>query len=151
MIRTEKGYRDAQERLRKDREILDEQRRALTEMGLSGAEVERAIQPALSFQAQLQDEVDMYERVVRGDISPIENLAQVGRILTSLRVASGITQRELAERLGVNESVISRDERNEYSGISVDRAQRILECLGGSVTVIAEASRDRRESLSMAR
>ena len=40
-----------------------------------------------------------------------------------------MSQRELAERLGVSESVISRDERNEYHGISVARAQNILESL----------------------
>ena len=41
-----------------------------------------------------------------------------------------ITQRELAKRLGVDESQISRDERNDYHGITVERASRILDILG---------------------
>jgi transcriptional regulator with XRE-family HTH domain len=47
----------------------------------------------------------------------------------------GLTQRQLAERLGVNEAQISKDESNEYHGISVERAQRIIDALEGSVTV----------------
>ena len=48
----------------------------------------------------------------------------------ALRIALGLTQRELAERLGVHESQVSRDERNEYHGITVERASRILDALG---------------------
>jgi len=45
-----------------------------------------------------------------------------------------VTQRELAKRLEVSESQVSRDERNEYHGITVDRAQRVLDALGVEVT-----------------
>src|SRR4029079_10758009 len=45
----------------------------------------------------------------------------------------GLTQRELAERLGISESLVPRDERNEYHGITVERAQRILDALGETV------------------
>jgi hypothetical protein len=58
------------------------------------------------------------------------NLHGLGRTLVALRIALGLTQRQLAERLSVNESQISRDERNEYQGITVDRASRILDALG---------------------
>jgi hypothetical protein len=35
--------------------------------------------------------------------------------------------RELARRLGVHETQVSRDERNEYFGITLERAAKILE------------------------
>jgi transcriptional regulator with XRE-family HTH domain len=35
----------------------------------------------------------------------------------------------LARRLGVHESQVSRDERNEYFGITLERAERILAAL----------------------
>ncbi|MFM7058282.1 MAG: helix-turn-helix domain-containing protein [Planctomycetota bacterium] len=41
-----------------------------------------------------------------------------------------MTQRQLAERLGVHESQVSRDERNEYHGITLDRAARLLDAPG---------------------
>lgn len=34
---------------------------------------------------------------------------------------------ELAEQLGVSQAQVSRDENNEYHGISIEKAQRILE------------------------
>src|SRR5712664_3443154 len=45
------------------------------------------------------------------------------------RVAQGISQRELARRLGVHETQVSRDERNEYFGITLERAAKILDVL----------------------
>jgi transcriptional regulator with XRE-family HTH domain len=70
---------------------------------------------------------------------------QIGRLLIATRIAQGLTQRELAERLGVSESLVSRDERNEYHGITVERAQRILDALHETVTTRVEepASRTR--------
>lgn len=53
----------------------------------------------------------------------------MGQLLISLRIAQGVSQRELAKRLKVHESQVSRDERNEYFGITLDRAVRILDAL----------------------
>jgi len=47
-----------------------------------------------------------------------------------LRIARRLTQRQLAEQMGVSESQVSRDERNEYHNITLNRAQKILQCLG---------------------
>ena len=46
-----------------------------------------------------------------------------------MRIAQGISQRELAKRLGVHESQVSRDERNEYFGITLERAIKVLDAL----------------------
>ena len=51
-----------------------------------------------------------------------------------------MSQRELAAQLSVHESQVSRDERNEYHGITVDRAIKILETLGVKLqTTVVEA------------
>jgi DNA-binding XRE family transcriptional regulator len=86
--------------------------------------------PLRSFNLQLVEEVEAYERLKRGDLGELDNLHGLGRTLVALRIALGLMQRELAERLDVNESQVSRDERNEYQGITVDRASRILDALG---------------------
>lgn len=83
-------------------------------------------------------DAETYERIKRGELEPLHNLANIGRLLIGARIAMDLTQRELAERLGVSESVISRDERNEYHGVSVDKAQRVLEALGIRVRVEIE-------------
>jgi DNA-binding XRE family transcriptional regulator len=138
MIRTNSEYEDACLRLREDQRFLEEQRAALVSLGLTDEEVERAMEPAVSFHEQLREEVDSYERIKRRDFGVIRSLTQIGRLLIGLRIAGNITQAELARRLDVNESVVSRDERNEYHGISVERAQRIIDALQGTVTVAVQ-------------
>lgn len=138
MIRTEAEYQEALRRLSQDRDVASQQRAALAAAGLNPAEVERAMEPLLSFHAQLADEVEWYENARRGNLPAIMRLTDIGRLLIAARIASGLTQRELADRLGVSESVISRDERNEYHAITVERAQRILDALDTSTITRAE-------------
>jgi len=130
MIRSEQEYRKALDRLEQDLVVLKEQKTQLEELGLKGEELTRALQPLQSFHEQLREEVEMYERMKRGDLGALRNLTSIGRWLIGVRIAKGLTQQELAERLGVAPSQVSRDETNDYHGISVDRAQRILEALG---------------------
>lgn len=138
MIRTEHEYEEARRRLVQDREVADRQRQGLYAAGLAAEEVARAMEPLLSFQAQLAEEVEWYERILRRDFSTFRSLTDLGRLLIALRIADGLSQRELADRLGVHESQVSRDERNEYRGISVERATRILDALGESVQTQVE-------------
>ena len=139
MIRSEAEYQEALRRLEQDRTVAAAQRDALVASGLSSAEVERAMEPLRSFQAQLAEEVTWYEDVRRRNFPAIRRLTQIGRLLIALRLANGLTQRELAARLGVSEAVVSRDERNEYHGITVERAQRVLDALDASVVTHVEA------------
>jgi DNA-directed RNA polymerase specialized sigma subunit len=134
MIRNEREYKEALSRLEQDGEVIAAQRRTLAERGLSGEEVERAMGPMLSFQAQLEEEVEWYERVRRRDFEVIDNLSAVGTLLIALRIANGLSQKELADKLEVSEAQVSRDERNEYHGVTVERAQRILDAMGETLT-----------------
>ncbi len=88
-----------------------------------------------AFHDQLKEEVEAYEKLCRGDFDPINNLTQIGRFLIGVRIARDLSQRDLAARLQVSESVVSRDERNEYHGVTVEKAQRILEALGVEITI----------------
>lgn len=130
MIRNETEYQEASKRLAAEKERLAHHKKHLAdELRLGADEVKRALDPLRSFQAQLEEEISIYERLRRGDIDPLLNLHGLGRSLVALRIARSITQRELAERLQVHESQVSRDERNDYHGITVDRAARVLEAL----------------------
>ena len=139
MIRNENEYREAVARLTEEKGRIKAQRAELKKMGLTASEIKRATDPILSFHLQLEEEVQSYERLKRGEFDELSDLRGLGHLLISLRVARGLTQRELAERLGVHESLVSRDERNEYHGITLDRAARILDALGFELrsTVVA--------------
>jgi len=129
MIRNDNEYREAVARLREERSRLDEQRARLRETELSKSEIKRVLDPLESFHHQLKEEVESYERLKRGQFDEVMNLRGMGHLLISLRISQGLTQRELAARLGVNESQVSRDERNEYHGVTLERAARVLEAL----------------------
>jgi ribosome-binding protein aMBF1 (putative translation factor) len=130
MIRNENEYREAVARLAEEKDRMKAQQAELKKMGLSSGEIKRAVDPIRSFHLQLEEEVRAYKRLKRGQFDELSDLRGVGQLLISLRIARGLTQRELAERLGVHESLISRDERNEYHGITIERAARILDSLG---------------------
>ena len=129
MIRNEKEYQEARSRLEQEQNRIKEHRKRLEGTGLDAAALKRALDPLRSFHLQLKEEIESYERLKRGDIRELRNFHGLGRTLVGLRIALRISQRELAQRLEVHESQVSRDERNEYHGITVDRASKILDAL----------------------
>ena len=129
MIRNENEYREAVARLAEERSRLAEHRQRLVQAGLKDEEVKRVIDPMESFHLQLREEVESYERLRRGEFDELHNFRGFGHLLISLRIAQGISQRELARRLAVHESQVSRDERNEYFGITLERAVKVLDAL----------------------
>ena len=129
MIRNETEYKVAAARLAEERNRLADHRTRLKEAGLNDGEIKRVVDPMESFHLQLQEEVESYERLKRGEFEDLDNLRGLGHLLISVRIAQGISQRELAKRLNVHESQVSRDERNEYFGITLERAVKILDAL----------------------
>ena len=129
MIRNENEYQEAVARLAEERARLDEHQTRLADTGLTDAQIKRVIDPIESFHLQLKEEVESYERLRRGEFEELDNLRGFGNLLIGLRIARNISQRELAKRLGVHESQVSRDERNEYYGITLERAVKVLEAL----------------------
>ena len=138
MIRNETEYQQAVRRLNEERGRLHDHQRRLEQSGLGAEELKRALDPLRSFHLQLEEEVESYERLKRGDLGELLNLHGLGHTLVALRIALGLTQRELAERLDVHESQVSRDERNEYHGITIERASRILDAMGVQLKSVFE-------------
>jgi transcriptional regulator with XRE-family HTH domain len=134
MIRNESEYQEAGKRLKEERARLARYRKSLEAEGLSAPEVKRALDPLRSFHLQLDEEVHRYERLKRGDFDEFVNFQGLGQTLIGLRIAQGLTQNELADRLGVHETQVSRDERNEYHGITVERATKVLAALQAELT-----------------
>jgi len=130
MIRNETEYQQAVARVDAEKKRFTEHIEAWKKQGFTADQIAKLREPLESFHMQLVEEVQSYERLKRGQFSEFENLAGLGQVLIGLRIARSMTQRELARRLDVDETMVSRDERNEYHGITVDRARRVLEALG---------------------
>jgi ribosome-binding protein aMBF1 (putative translation factor) len=141
MIRTETEYQNSLKRLEQAEKLLHDQEAKLSAEGLRPAQIKRALDPSRVLHDQIKDEVDSYDRLKKGRLDELHNLHGVGQMLIGVRIAMGLSQRELAEKLGVHESQISRDERNEYYGITIERAARILDALGVEATTRVEKIR----------
>lgn len=130
MIRNESEYQQAVKRAEAERERFAQHEAAWKEQGFTDEQIARLREPLESFHRQLVEEIESYERLKQGQFSEFENLDGLGQVLIGVRIARGMSQRELAKRLEVSESLVSRDERNEYHGITIERAHRVLEALG---------------------
>ena len=145
MIHIEKEYAEAINRLTEENDRLSLYRKRLKEEGISAEAVQRVVDPMESFHLQLKEEVESYERLKRREFDELDNFRGFGHMLISLRIAQGITQRELAKRLGVHESQVSRDERNEYFGITLERAMKVLTALHVRLRTTVEIETPPRE------
>jgi ribosome-binding protein aMBF1 (putative translation factor) len=148
MIRNEAEYQEASVRLAEERQRLADHRARLKEAGLGDEEIKRVIDPMESFHLQLKEEVESYERLKRGEFEELENFRGFGHLLISLRIAQGMSQRELAKRLNVHESQVSRDERNEYFGITLERAVKTLDALNVRLHTKVEIERPREMAVA---
>jgi DNA-binding XRE family transcriptional regulator len=133
MIRNETEYQEAVKRVAEEKARLDRYAADWSGKGYGADEIAALREPLESFHLQLVEEIEYYERLKQGRFDAFENLRGLGQLLIGLRIHLGMTQRQLAERLGVNETAVSRDERNEYHGITVDRATKVLEALGARI------------------
>ncbi len=139
MIRTRREYAETKKEVAEYNQLIAQQRRQLEEAGYTREEVDRGMAPLLAFMGQLEDEIELYDQIRQRDFSSFHEFADLGKLLIALRIANGLTQRELAHRLGEHESQVSRDERNEYYGITLERANEILGAMGEAVRLEVES------------
>ncbi len=142
MIKTEKEYLESKNRLEQEYKTLEDHENKMKDAGLNKEQIKLAIDPLVSFTLLLREEVEEYEKLKRGQFDSFVNLSGLGRTLIALRIYKGMTQKDLAEKLGVLEPQVSRDERNEYHGASIEKIQKVLNAL--NVTIKSEISPDFR-------
>lgn len=80
----------------------------------------------------LRTEIDEYERLKNGEVAEIEvkSLAELPTALIKARIAKGLTQKQLADRIGIQEQQVQRYEAADYDTISFDRLIAIAQILG---------------------
>ena len=86
-------------------------------------------------ESQLQDlrtELEEYEALKRGDVATIaiDSFDELAIGLIKARIAAGLSQKALAERLGLKEQQIQRYEAERYASASYQRLQEIVRAIG---------------------
>ena len=56
------------------------------------------------------------------------------------RIYWGMAQAELAKKLGVTESQVSRDERHEYYGATTEKIETVMDAMGMKATINIETA-----------
>jgi HTH-type transcriptional regulator / antitoxin HipB len=85
---------------------------------------------------QLKQELAEYEQLKSGNILTfvLGSLNDLPTTLIKARIAAGMTQKELADKIGVREQQIQRYEASLYSSASFDRLRSIAGALNIEIT-----------------
>ena len=90
---------------------------------------------------QLEEELRDYDQLKSGELTlpHVDRLDQIAPFIAKIRIAKGVSQTELASRLGVSKQVISRYEESDYQTVAISRLQEILDVIGIKTLVTLSA------------
>ncbi len=130
MIRNERQYIITKAQIKKFRKALGEfnkQKSSVHQM-LVKAQKE-AMESEL---AVLENQVKEYEKLRSGKYKVLKgsSIDDLPVEIIRARIALGLTQKQLAERVGLKEQQIQRYEENDYASASFSRLKEIIEALG---------------------
>ncbi|MYC96903.1 MAG: helix-turn-helix transcriptional regulator [Caldilineaceae bacterium SB0661_bin_32] len=96
----------------------------------------KALQSQLS---DLEADIREYEVLKAGNFAfeQLASISELPKLLISARIASGLSQRGLADRLGVKEQQIQRYEANDYASASLARIKKVVSALGIESDVVS--------------
>lgn len=115
------------------------------ELALAGVEeqgvhlhprIRQAMNEGLESQLEeLREQLAEYEALQANPAAALEydSLRELPETLIRARIASGLTQQELAERLGLKAQQVQRYEASRYASVSFKRFLNIAEALGVSI------------------
>lgn len=81
---------------------------------------------------ELEAEIKEYEALVRGDVKVFEcdSLAELPSLLIKARISLNLSQKDLADKLGLKEQQIQRYEATDYESASLSRLLEVSNTLG---------------------
>ncbi len=132
MVTNQRQYGITKVELGKFEEALAQQRASAPSPGVH-PRIHQAMQDAMESEIiELRAQLQRYEDLRSGRVSSrtLTSLRELPVALIEGRIAARLTQRQLAERLGVPEQQVQRWEASSYSGVSVDRLQDTADALG---------------------
>jgi DNA-binding transcriptional regulator YiaG len=105
-----------------------------------GADVDprlhQAMRDALASEAEeLRAQLARYDQLRNGTITgrDLDSLRDLPTALIEARIAANLTQRALADRLGVAEQQVQRWEATAYAGVGLERLQDVADALDARI------------------
>jgi DNA-binding transcriptional regulator YiaG len=89
------------------------------------------IEATASERDELRAQLERYDDLRSGRVTQrtLTSIRELSIALIEARIAARLTQRELAERLGLPEQQVQRWEANSYAGVAIDRLQEVGDAL----------------------
>lgn len=129
MIKNERQYLITKTQLKKFQKAIEEfdNQKSDTHPLLLKAQKDAMISQAEDLKAQIKE----YERLRKGNykVRRPDSIADLPIELIRARIALGLTQKDLAERLGMKEQQIQRYENTEYASANFARINEIVAAL----------------------
>jgi transcriptional regulator with XRE-family HTH domain len=84
---------------------------------------------------ELRDQLAEYDRLRSGSVREIsvDTLDQLPQALIKARIAAGLSQKDLADRLGLKEQQVQRYEATDYSTAGLSRVGEVVKALGSVI------------------
>ena len=134
MIKNERQYRITRAQAHRFSQTLDSLKQRSSESEEIHPLVAKAQEDAVRSQlSDLENELREYESLKAGNF-PTDELSAVDELPTVLikaRIARGLSQKDLAERLGLQEQQIQRYEATDYASASLTRIKEVVGALNG--------------------
>lgn len=132
MIKNQRQYTITKSQIATFEAALDE----LTAQSGAKSRLRKLEEDALRSQLdELRSEAQRYRELQSRGPQPIhiESFDELPRALVEARIAAGLSQKDLAERLGLKEQQIQRYEATDYCSASLTRLQEIANALGVNI------------------
>jgi HTH-type transcriptional regulator/antitoxin HigA len=141
MITNERQYRISKAQLARIHKAIEDFALDKTAARIGSPLLAKAEFKALKSEEEvLSEQIREYERLKSGSASVLKakDLQELPHILVSARIAQGLSQKQLAEKLGIKEQQVQRYESEEYASASLRRLAQIADALNLDIKGIAE-------------
>src|SRR5580692_215477 len=122
MIKNERQYRITKAQLERFSDAIKHVE-AASDSGIDPLLKKAQFEALQSQFKDLQDELLAYEALQAGNahVVEVESFDEIPSALIRARIAAGLSQKDLAERLGLKEQQVQRYEATNYAGASFSR------------------------------
>jgi len=132
VIKNERQYRITKTQAEKFETAIREMENAPPKKGVPSKLRQAQVDALRSQWTELQEQIKEYELLRSGKrrVLQLDSFADLPRALIQARIASGMSQEDLAERLGTKPQQVQRYEATDYLGASLSRVSEVVRVLG---------------------
>ncbi len=129
MIKNERQYKITRSRAEKVRNTIGELQRTALPDGLQPEMRELQLDALRGTLGDLEVELAEYDALHDATLIEADGIEQLPTALIRARIACGLTQRQLAERVSLQEQAIQRYEATDYAGVGFARLVEVADAL----------------------